>query len=204
MFAAFHWIEPLPFIVCGLSYAVCGPFRSKVSALPTPSTLNVNAALRREGESMRPIRVCVAIAVFGLISFNILAQQTAQPKPQVKPALTAASLAISLPGGPGRHSQVKAAVPDAPPAAAPAPAQTVQPAMPPPLTHEEQLEFENLQLRATLVNEQGQNLRDQYAALVKKVEAEHPGFIYNPQLQALQPEPKPPVAPKAAKKPEAK
>jgi hypothetical protein len=66
------------------------------------------------------------------------------------------------------------------------------PAAPPGiLSHDEQLELENISLNWRLLNME-------YSELVQKILAEHPGYSWNPNTNSLIP-PAPPAAPPPAK-----
>ena len=84
------------------------------------------------------------------------------------------------------HVPTKAVPP--PPAAAAAP------------TELEKTQLENIQLRMMLLQDEEnslpqrkQQLQVQYGALIQQIQAEHPGFVWNPQTGGLVPAPKPEV-----------
>lgn len=73
------------------------------------------------------------------------------------------------------------------------------PAPPPQLTETEQLKLENLQLRATVLKQQQDDVQNQFTALVNAINAEHPGWVLQPGGQfARIPEPPKPAAPAPA------
>ena len=99
------------------------------------------------------------------------------PQPKTKAALSAA--------------QPAAPTPSALPAGKPVPA-------PPAATELEKTQLENIQLRMMLLEdeerslpERKQQLQTQYGALVERIQAEHPGFVWNPQTGSLVAAPKP-------------
>jgi type IV secretory pathway VirB10-like protein len=126
----------------------------------------------------------VALAIFAAAA---MAQQPA-PTPQPKANVTRPPAGAKVP---------KPAQPAAQPdpayttklAAAPGPATpAVQPApMVPPgaLSHEEQVEIENIMLKSTMLN------RD-YNDLVQRILMAHPGYYWNQQTNSLIPVPKTP------------
>lgn len=92
---------------------------------------------------------------------------------------------------------VHAALPQPPTQKAAAPAGTVKPALPEP-TQLERVQLENIQLRMMLLQDEErslpqrrQDLQQQYGDLVRKIESEHPGYVWNPQTASLVKAPKP-------------
>jgi hypothetical protein len=61
----------------------------------------------------------------------------------------------------------------------------------PELSHEDSLELENLQLKASLLQQQQTQLQNQYQVLVKGLNAKHPGFTFNVQTGKFMPLPSP-------------
>jgi hypothetical protein len=95
--------------------------------------------------------------------------------------------------------------PPAPAAAAPASDAAPQP------TELERTKLENLQLRMMLLNQEEQSIPERrsqiqqaYGAVIREIEAAHPGFAWNPTTNALMPKPAPaakPAAPAPAEAP---
>lgn len=78
----------------------------------------------------------------------------------------------------------KAATPPPPtPAAAAAAA--------PQLTDVQRLTLENLQLKATLLQQQQRELQQQFTSLLQGIQQTHPGWVFNPNTQQFTPAPKP-------------
>ena len=106
-----------------------------------------------------------------------------------------ALLAASLPAQ--KPAPKPTAAPPAPPAAAaPAPDKL------------ESVQLENLELKAQLLAQEEASipqrraeLQQQYGALIRKIESEHPGWVWNPQIHGLMIAP--PASAPAAKKDEA-
>ena len=80
-----------------------------------------------------------------------------------------------------------------PPKAAPS---AKAPDAPPQLTETETLKLENLQLKATVLQTQQQELQQQFVALLNAISAEHPGFTFDPNSRTFRPAPKPAAAEK--------
>ena len=78
-----------------------------------------------------------------------------------------------------------------PPAHAPVPPPAV-----PQLSETESLKLENLQLKATVLQTQQQQLQQQFLALLNAISAEHPGYAFDPNSRTFHPAPKPAEAPK--------
>lgn len=85
-------------------------------------------------------------------------------------------------------------------AALPAPVTTTQ--LPAP-TELEAAQLENLELKRMMLEQEAASipqrreaLNEQYGALIRKIQAEHPGYFWNPQAHSLLPAPTP-VAPAA-------
>ena len=88
----------------------------------------------------------------------------------------------------------------APPAAvAPGP-KAAGPVWPSPSDHDklEQFQLENVQLRLALITDEENSLpqrksalTEQYGSIIQKIQAEHPGYVWNPQLNGLVPAPPP-------------
>lgn len=101
-----------------------------------------------------------------------------------------------------------------PPAPAPAvaPAKPVPDDKPPALSENESLQLDNLQLRATILQQQFNDsppmrqVVDQFNQLTQKLNQEHPGWVFNQQTKtfAKAPEPAKPAPPAPAAPPEAK
>lgn len=72
--------------------------------------------------------------------------------------------------------------PAAPPAA---------PVQAPELTETESLKLENLQLKATVLQQQQRDLQSQFMALLQSISAEHPGFLFDANSRTFHPAPKP-------------
>lgn len=92
-------------------------------------------------------------------------------------------------------AQDKGKKPTPPPAAAPATATPAQP------TELERTKLENLQLRMMLLNQEEQSIperrsqiQQQYGAMIREIEAGHPGYAWNPTANALVLKPAPPAA----------
>lgn len=54
-------------------------------------------------------------------------------------------------------------------------------------TENEKLRLENLQLKFSALQAQQMDLQNQYVALIRQIEAEHPGFTFNLQTGKLTP-----------------
>jgi hypothetical protein len=86
------------------------------------------------------------------------------------------------------------------PAAPPASQSAQQPA-PPQITEVQRLTLENLQLKASLLQQQQQALQTQFGDLLRAINAAHPGWLFNPNTAQFQPAP---ATPKTAATPAAK
>jgi hypothetical protein len=126
-----------------------------------------------------------AIAI--LLAGSMLAY--AQDKPaQQKSGASAATAAAPQP----KPSQPTPAQP----AAAPAATKPVQPALPPELSELKKTQMENIQLKFTLakqqeqvLQQQEQNLQEQWNALILAIEKEYPGWVWNPTTNSLMKKP---------------
>lgn len=67
-----------------------------------------------------------------------------------------------------------------------------RPSDPPPrLSEVESLRLENLQLKATVLQQQQQQLQSQFADLIRELSDEHPGYLFNPNTRQFSPAPQP-------------
>lgn len=62
-------------------------------------------------------------------------------------------------------------------------------------TELQKVKLENLQLKASLLQQQQMQLAAEYNALVQQIVAEHPGYIWNPQTANLMKAPEQPHSP---------
>lgn len=60
-----------------------------------------------------------------------------------------------------------------------------KPAAPPALSQLEQVEIENIQLKAQLLQNEEAQLRSQYAALAAQIGKEYPGYVLDPRTNQL-------------------
>ncbi|HEY1810634.1 MAG TPA: hypothetical protein VGG42_18880 [Acidobacteriaceae bacterium] len=61
----------------------------------------------------------------------------------------------------------------------------------PQLTETESLKLENLQLKATVLQQQQQQLQQEFAVLMQSLSAEHVGYAFDPNSRTFRPLPKP-------------